>query len=130
MAVLFTNGIIHELLKSLFYRLVLLRTNEDKNGGDTWTHAHQFLQNSFAYETRCTGHQDSSIGVESFNRIRLIQFFIDIVLINFYVHCIYVIRSSAATTVIVQKKVVHTMINTRRILQDINIILEIYCNRV
>ena len=38
MTELFTNGIIYELLKSLFYRLVFLWSHKDKNSDDAWTH--------------------------------------------------------------------------------------------
>ena len=55
MRVLFTNGIIYKLFKSLFYRLVLFRTQQYKNGNDAWTETHQFFQNSFPHETRCSG---------------------------------------------------------------------------
>ena len=58
MTALFTNWIIYELLKSLFYRLVFLRLNKDN--GDTCVCRH----------TRISFSKDSSIGVIRCNRYR------------------------------------------------------------
>ena len=89
MTALFTNGIIYELLKSLFHHLVFLWSNKDKSSGDAWTHTHVCF----------SWHQDRSIIMDCFDGI-FFEFFTDRVFINFYVHCIYVVRSSTAITVI------------------------------
>ena len=89
--VLFTNGIIFKLFKSLFYRLVFFRTQHYKNSGDARTQI-SFSKRSFSTKPDApiaVSAQNSSMKFVCFNFLLISVFVLSIVQIVSFSNSIY-----------------------------------------